>query len=161
MGGVGAMKVVGIVPSPSSVSIVLIDNGSGKPEAKYKDEWDVGEDRLAGYGMIRSRLIEKLSQWMPDAVVITAFEPFSLRAGRANSSWFQTAEVRGMLSEAARSVVPDTEQVQKAAITRTIGKSKAEKYRTDDGFWNAQFGPGFPKKYRDAALLVFTRIPRT
>lgn len=152
-----AVKVVGIVPSPSAVFLAVLESTSAGLVCLFQDEWNLSEpDRLGDYVALRKRLVERLVQMHPDVVCITAFEPFSLMKGKPQASWFKTAEVRGFLAEAARSVVPATELRSKMTIKTSMGKS-VEDCRKDDALW-ARLASDLPKKYRDAALLALSRI---
>ena len=153
------MKVVGIVPSPSAIFVAFLDSTKTTIACPFHDEWNLSSaDRPNDYVALRARLVEKLEQWRPDAVCITAFEPFALTKGRAQASWFKTAEVRGVVVEAARSVVPDTEVRSKRTIKTSMGGQSVETCVKDDAFWQRRLATSLPKKYRESALLALSRI---
>ena len=154
-----AMKVVGIVPSPSAVLIAYLESTAGPTSCHFHDEWNLsGSDRLNDYVALRTRLVERLQQWRPDTVCITAFEPFALTKGRAQASWFKTAEVRGVVAEAARSVVSHTELRSKKTIKTSMHGKSVDECVKDDALWIARLAFTIPKKYREGALLALSRI---
>lgn len=152
------MKVVGIVPSPSAILIAFLDSTGTAIVCPFCDEWSLSAaDRLDDYVALRARLVEKLEQWKPDTVCITAFEPFALTKGRAQASWFKTAEVRGVVAEAARSIVAATELRSKRTIKTSMEGKNVDACVKDDTLWQRLTG-SLPKKYRESALLALSRI---
>jgi hypothetical protein len=153
------MKVVGIVPSPSSVIVTRLDSDQDGIVCAFHDEWKMtASDRLSDYVTLRARLVEKLQQWQPDAVCITALEPFALKMGKAQASWFKTAEIRGVVAEAARSVMQGTYLRPKVAVGKGMGGRRVDECIADDALWQGALNKEIPKKYRESALLALSWI---
>jgi len=163
------MKVIGLIPQTSSVLIAALESDRSSVALRYRDEWRLaGTDRPRWYGELRDRLIERIRSVGPDWVCVSPLEPMALRAGRARVSWFQTAEVRGVLAEAACAAGIRVEFRTQGAVTRSMSpappKGSGEKRKSaaafvsDDEFWSSTIGDDFPKKYREAALLAISRM---
>lgn len=161
------MQALGIVPSTSSVIVVAVDGDLGGITVPYKDEWKMsGPKREAWYAELRKRLIEKVQCNQPDVVVITSVEPMALRQG-VSMSWFETAEVRGVLAEAAHAAGVAVDIRGLAAVTRALNPPKtkgsppsrpASEFIDDDAFWTKIVNEQLPKKYRKAALFAVSSL---
>jgi hypothetical protein len=153
------MKVVGLLPSPSLVQVALVEGDPTTFTVPFRDEWKLADEgRLDDYVEIRKRLVEHMSHWNPDAVCIVPLEGFALSKGRPTMPWFKTAELRGVLAEAARSAGVATEFRNEATVSASLGLKTAAEYRRDDVFWDRNVGTGFLKKYRDVVLVAVSRI---
>jgi len=152
------MKVVALLPSTNLVQVVLVEGDAAHFTVPFREEWKLAdESRLDDYVEIRKRLVERLNQWKPDAACIVPLEAFALSKSRPTIAWFKTAELRGVLAEAARSAGVKTEYRSEANVTAALG-SKAAGYRADDAFWDKNVGADFLKKYRDVVLVAVSRI---
>lgn len=153
------MKVVGLDPSPKSVNVVFLEKTADGVICQFHEAWDIPKgDRLAGYVKLRKRIVEKLTGWDPKSVCITAFEPIALKKGRPKASWFKTAEMRGVVAEAARSLGDGVELRQRATVKKRMDKRKVADLLVDEEFWATALTAAIPKKYREAALLALSRI---
>lgn len=150
--------------------LVLVDSDGIVMTVPFKDEWKMsGPKREAWYAELRKRLIEHLQSIQPQMVAIAAVEPMALRRG-VSLSWFDTAEIRGVLAEAAHSAGIAVEIRSSAAITRALNPPRkkgsppskpSSDFLEDDAFWTETIEGQLPKKYRKAALLAFTcTIPK-
>jgi hypothetical protein len=153
------MKVVGIDPSPRSVSIAFLEALPAGVACQFHETWDIAPgDRLGSYVTIRKRLVEKLQLWAPQNVCVTAFEPITIKLGRPKTTWFKTAEVRGVVAEAARSLGKGVELRPRNTVKRCMDKGKVADLLVDDAFWATALTSQIPKTYRQAALLALSRI---
>jgi hypothetical protein len=135
----------------------------------YTDEWKLADDdRLSWYAELRSRLVERIARTKPDCVVILSLEPAALIGGsNVRMSWFETAEVRGVLAEGARTACANVELRSNGGVTRALNpprkkdapKSRpAAEFLKDDSFWTSVSPASFAKKYREAALLALSSM---
>jgi hypothetical protein len=72
----------------------------------------------------------------------------------------QTAELRGVLAEAARAAGATVEFPFRATVNANIGQRDSDAYVKDDTQW-AHLGTDFLKKYRVAAVLALSRVRAT
>gem|GEM_PF-5755283 len=81
-------------------------------------------------------------------------------------SWFGTAEIRGVLTEAAHAAGVAAELRSKADITRALNPPRKKgdpkqrpgaDFEEDEAFWSSVFSGTLQKKYRQAALLAYSR----
>ena len=153
------MKVVGIDPSPRSVNIAFLEKTPDGVVCHFHDAWDIAAgDRLGAYVTVRKRLIENLQVWQPDSVCITAFEPMSLLKGKPGATWFKTAEVRGVIAEAARSLKKNVELRMRNTVKKSMDQGAVKDLLGNDAFWATALTASIPKKYREPALLALSRI---
>lgn len=80
-------------------------------------------------------------------------------------SWFETAELRGVLAEATHSAGFSLKIRSKGDITRSLNPPRrkggpparpANEFEKDDAFWAQIAADDLEKKYRHAALLAFS-----
>ncbi len=154
------MKVVGIEPAPGYVRIVLVEGDATSFSVPNHEEWTLASaERCDDYVEIRQRLVERINKWSPEAVCIEPLEPMALRRGIKGAS-VQTAELRGVLAEAARAAGAKVEFPLKAAVNARIGARDADAYVKDDTEW-AHLGTEFKKKFRTAAVVALSRVRST
>lgn len=159
------MRVVGVDPSRESVIIVVVDYAASKITVSYKDEWKMsGTNRSQWYAEVRTRFMERLRDVKPACVSIAPVESQGLR--HARFSWFETAELRGVVAEASHSAGVVSEMRSKSDITRSLHPPKkkgdpklrpASEFEKDDAFWLSILTSALEKKYRPAALLAYSR----
>jgi hypothetical protein len=153
------MKVVGLNPSTTLVQVVLVEGDADNFSVPYREEWNLtSAERFEDYAQIRTRITERLTNWRADAVVVADLEPFALKRGKAQMSWFKTAELRGVLAEASHAAGTATEYRTQKSVGEDLGDRTAKEYQSDDTFWNKHLGDGFLKKYRQVVLLALSRI---
>lgn len=147
------MKVVAFFPKHGELQVVLVDGTRDAFKIDFYEGWSVGdEDRIADYVSIRKRVAERVQSWAPDAVCIAPQEPAALRGG-ARLAMFATAELRGVVAEASRSVCSMTLYRTAAKVSKSIGDRKTAEYIDDEAFWR---GHDLPKKFRGAALIALS-----
>lgn len=159
------MRVVGVVPSTTAVTIVAVDSDGAQLTVGFKVEWKMaGASRAAWYAEVRTRFTEYMRSSPPACVSIAPVESMNLRYAQA--SWFETAELRGVIAEAAHSAGIAVEMRSKADITRALNPPRqkggpravpAADFEKDEAFWERVVAADLEKKYRQAALLAFSR----
>ncbi|HUQ02644.1 MAG TPA: hypothetical protein VM261_09125, partial [Kofleriaceae bacterium] len=120
------MKVIACVASPRGVRFVMMsgDGGDAKPVVLQHGtiEFGASDPRVDGLVQLRSRVKTLIENTAPDEVLVKPFEPQSLSPKlRRNitAAWFDTAEVRGIVAEAARATSTTTSFRLGATVSRT------------------------------------------
>lgn len=150
------MKVVGIELSTAVMRMVLVDGDKNAFAVPFRDEWELtSANRCDDYVQIRIRVVERIKRWEPDVVCIEPLESMALR--NANGAMIQTAELRGILAEAARSTGAVIEFPIKAVVNSHLGTHDAKGFARDDTQWS-HLGKDFLKKFRPAATIAVSRI---
>jgi hypothetical protein len=163
------MRGIGAIPSTSAVLLVAVEGDGESITVPYKDEWKLsGDDRSRWYAEVRARLIERIRTSKADFVCIEDLEPMALKNGKPTLAWFRTAELRGVLAEASHTATVPVELRTSGAVTRAmspasprgsgIKRRPAAEFLKDEAFWLKLLGDGFPKKYREGALLVLSKM---
>jgi hypothetical protein len=161
------MIVLVLAPQPKAVTILAADGDRSSIIIPFTDEWKMsGTDRPRWYGELRARLIERARSLAPQVLCIQQLEPMALKRGRPRISWFHTAEVRGVVAEAAHEVRTQVEFVTQGDVTRAMSPTPAREsgkkrrpaadFMKDDSFWATVLRSELPKKYREAALLALS-----
>jgi hypothetical protein len=159
------MKVIACVASPRGVRYVLMsgDRGDAKPVVLQHDtiQFGASEPRVDGLVQLRSRVKTLIENTSPDEVLVKPFEPQSLQPRlRRNitAAWFETAEVRGVVAEAARATATATSFRAGATVSRTVGARKKDEYVADDSYWEEEVDGALPKGFREVAIIAISRL---
>jgi len=161
------MVVIGLDPFPRGVRVVVVSGEPKKPNGTPKVtlhttyEFSEDEHRAAGLAQVRTRLTSLFEQEKPDRVLVEPLEQQSLRGPNkrnVNMSWFESAELRGVASEAAHSANCNVSTRSRAEITRSMGTRKGAEYLEDDAFWENDVEGDLPKAYRAAALMAISLL---
>jgi len=154
------MRVAALDPFSKGVYFVLVEGDAASFAVPFHEEWGMAEAddaRLQDLAEIRKRVVEHLVRMKPDAVCVTPFEPFALTKGKPSMAAFRTAELRGVLAEAACASGCPTEFRANRDVNAGIGQRKAGQYSKDDAFW-AHLGKRFLKKFRDTAIVALSKV---
>jgi hypothetical protein len=152
------MKVVAIELSTTTVRIVLVEGDKTTFDVPYREEWSLASPkRCDDYVEIRKRAVDRIQKWKPDVVCIKPLEPMALR--RASGGMIQTAELRGVLTEAAAAAGFVVEFPYKASVNGHFGGG-AKGFARSDVEW-VHLGADFLKKFRPAATLAVSRLRTT
>lgn len=150
-------KVLGIAPSPNVILVVLVSNKGDSYVVSMKDAWNLDNypDRGEAYKNIRTRFCDMISTHQPDRICVKSLERSAIR--NAGVSWFSTAEIRGVLQEAAASCGVTYESRGRAEVGKIFGGKKVTTCLTDDTFWN-DLHVDVPKKFREPCLLAIASL---
>lgn len=134
-----------------------------KPTVVYYATIAAGDaPRPTGLTTIRTRVHGLVATQAPDLVVVKPLEPEALKPANkrnVNASWFQTAEVRGVVLEAACAAEAPTVLRDGAAVSRTIGERKGKEYVADDAFWSNEVNGALSnKKFRAVVLMAISAL---
>lgn len=156
------MRAVGVVPATSLVTVVAVDVEASTATVSYTDEWKMsGTSRPPWYAELRTRLTERLRTPKPDLIVLADVEARGMK--HATKGWFETAEARGVLAEAAHSSGVTLKVQPFSSVTRLLNPARtkgappstpAAKFLDDETYWSTLLTQPVPKKWRKAALLA-------
>lgn len=150
------MKVVAIELSTNVVRVVLVDGDASSFDVPFREEWLLSSaNRCDDYVQIRKRLADRVKRWTPDVVCVEPVEPIALR--KASGGMMQTAELRGIVAEAAASEGASVEFPYKATIKTHLGGRDAATFAKDEAEWQ-HLGADFLKKYRAAATIAVSHL---
>lgn len=144
--------MLGVVPSPSAILVVVVHRVEDMYAVTFKDEWKLENYACRGdaYRNTRTRLCDLIGDQSPERICLKALEPVAVR--NAANSWFLTAEIRGVIQEAAASCGVEVESRQRTAIGRMLGGKKVTECLGNDSFWR-ELRMDVPKKFREACIL--------
>lgn len=158
------MKIISVEPKPDHAFVAVVEGTRGvNPTVPYYDKLVADDpDRATGLSTLRTRLHQLVVAQRPDLVLIKPLESQALQAKNRKyiqSSWFSTAEVRGVCLEAARAAGAAVETRDGAAVSRTIGDRAGREYVEDDTFWNTEVDTRLSNKsYRVAVLMAISAL---
>jgi hypothetical protein len=158
------MTVLALEPHSDHVLVVMVQLDGADPTIRLYDTYDLGSaGRPAGLAAIRTRIHELVSSKRPELVVVKDSEALTPATKKyVAASWFRTAEVRGVVLEAAHTAGARTEARGAAAVSRTIGARRGKEYVADDRYWAEQVrGTLTNKKYRPAALMAISALKQS
>jgi hypothetical protein len=158
------VKVLGLEPHPDEVLVALVGgDASANPTIIYYDSFATGEgSRAAGLSAIRTRVHGLITAEKPELVFVKPLEPEAVKPANRrniNLSWFQTAEVRGVVLEAAHSVGAVTELRGAASVSQTIGSRSGKEYVADNDYWTSSVNGSLKnKRYRPVILMAISGL---
>lgn len=145
---------LGIVVSGNDAVCVHLECGQNTPSLVNQFTWSLqAGDRAAAFATLFERLKDYVQEQHISNVAIKAS---AVGQNRPTLSHLYSAELRGIVSTAAKVGGANVIFVQKAVISRTFGSRKADDYIKDDTFWGAEVNGDVAKTRREAALLVLS-----
>lgn len=127
----------------------------GEPDEPITIELDDTWDLPAGD---REDALIEIFRHCRDFLEASAVESVIIKASEIGGSTklvhLESAEVRGVVAAAARSIVP-TKFIKQSVVSKTYGKRKVDEYLKDDDFWSDKVAGGkLRKTNRLAAMLL-------
>jgi len=156
------MLVYAFEPKPKETLVVAVKGDATVQEVTFSDTFVLSnQDRAIALSAFSKRVEQFVQTGQPDLVVVKPLENRAVTGtGKRNikPSWFDTAEVRGVILAASAGAAVKVELRTAADVTRTTGDRKAKEYVTDDDFWDREIAGAPPKKYRKAALMAISAL---
>lgn len=146
---------LGVVVSGTKVNFVHLECKNDEPKLISQFTWPLQDgDKSAAYALFFERTRDYVSE---NKIKNTVIKASSVGLEKVKLGHLHSAELRGIVCVAAQMGGANVILVQKATISRTFGKRKADDYVKDDGFWNEQIEGDIAKTRREAALLILSQ----
>lgn len=146
---------LGVVVSGADAACVHLECGEYAPTLVNQFTWSLqAGDRASAYVTLYERIKDYVQE---QGITKVALKASAVGQARTTVSHLHSAELRGIVSTAAKVAGADVIFVQKGVISRTFGARKVDEYIKDDTFWESGIIGDVAKTRREAAFQVLSQ----
>lgn len=143
---------LGVVVSGNDAICVHLECGQNTPTLVNQFTWSLqAGDRAAAFATLFERMKDYVQEQGISKVAIKAS---AVGQARPTLSHLHSAELRGIVSTAAKVGGAEVIFIQKGVISRSFGSRKVDEYIKDDNYWEAEIEGDIAKTRREAAFLI-------